>query len=145
MTTIQTDLGLFVRNGNEWTASRKVTVFGTLFDTDIIIEGNDQYATVVKEQLDALTYYSVNEQKLLAAAEHAIQEHYWEVVCDGNRKNECAFETMLELTGIVFPMVIKRESRTIGLLLECNWDQENGLAVVFDDDMIEVGTQDLLT
>jgi hypothetical protein len=58
---------------------------------------------------------------------------------------ECAFETMLESTGIVFPMVIKRGSRIIGLLLECNWDQEDGLAVVFDDDMIEVGTQVLLT
>ncbi len=145
MTKMQTDLGALVRNGNEWITSRKIELFGTLFGVEIIVEGNDQNATVLTEQIDMVAFYSLNERQLIAAAEQAITAHYREVVGNVNCDRGYPSGTMVELTGVVFPLIVNRGSRVVGFLLECSWDKENGLAVVFNGDSIEVGSQDLLT
>lgn len=53
--------------------------------------------------------------------------------------------THVELTGIVFQLVLRRGEQVIGFLFECDWDLENGLGVRMDGENIEVGSQDSIT
>jgi hypothetical protein len=121
-----------------WATMTKCELFGIEFDIEVIIGGNDSSATINEEQFLAMDYFQNNKKALLASAEQQIREHALAV-------RDAFVPTMVELTGLVFPMVINPGECVFGLLLECEWDEENGLAVKFDGTSLQTGSQDLLT
>ncbi len=121
-----------------WTAMTKCLFFGFEFDVEVLIVGNDSDSKIYEEQFMAMAYFKQNEGAILAAAEN-------EVRTQAMRENGSFDPAMIELTGLVFPMVLEKGERVFGLLMECAWDVENGLAVKFDGTLVEIGAQDLLT
>lgn len=121
-----------------WTTMIKCELFGIDFEVEVIIGGNDSNATINEEQYLAMEFFQKNKKTLLSLAEQHIREHALEV-------SDAFVPTMVELTGLVFPMVVNQGDRVFGLLLECEWDVENGLAVRFDGTTVQTGSQDLLT
>ena len=121
-----------------WTTMIKCELFGIKFEVEVIIGGNDSNAAIHEEQFLAMAFFQKNEKSLLASAEQHIRAHALAV-------SDTFVPTMVELTGLVFPLVVIQGERVFGLLLECEWDEENGLAVRFDGTTVQTGTQDLLT
>jgi hypothetical protein len=95
----------------------------------------------------------------LNLAEDAILNYYFEVYEDYRQrliekfadkmapilstKDEIA--DIVEPKQLIFPMVFEEEVRQVGLLLECSWEPEHGLAVKFEDEeIVEVGFQDIV-
>lgn len=58
-------------------------------------------------------------------------------------KDEIA--NIVEPKQLIFPMVFDEDVSHVGLLLECTWEPEHGLAVkIEDEEIIEVGFQDIV-
>ncbi len=53
--------------------------------------------------------------------------------------------TIVEPKQLIFPTIFDKDVRQVGLLLECRWEPEHGLAVKFEDEeIVEVGFQDIV-
>jgi hypothetical protein len=52
---------------------------------------------------------------------------------------------LIELNQIIFPYSFGEDIRKVGLLLNCTWEPEHGLALKFENEMVvEVGYQDIV-
>ena len=52
---------------------------------------------------------------------------------------------LVELTQIIFPYSFGKDIKRVGLLLNCTWEPEHGLAVKFvNEEIVKVGYQDIV-
>ena len=94
-------------------------------------------------QVEAYNTLSADMQRVLQAVEAAILKVY------GSSKRATSTPTpedvtkAVELVGVIVPYA--RTRATFGFLFTCDWDQENGLAVKFENgELPEVGPQDIV-
>ncbi len=130
-----------------WKKEVDQTMFGVTNKVELIVEGNDENETIRNEQRMSYREFQTRNSEIIKTTEEAILEYY-KRVCDdlqipSVKKIEMA--SQVQLTGIVFPMVIDEGDISVGFLLECTWDTEHGLGVEIINGKIEVSTQDLLT
>jgi hypothetical protein len=107
-------------------------------------------------QIDAFSRFLQNIEKLLLDVELSIYEYYQEVYLDYRERREDSADkvapiissveeagNLVQLNEIIFPWSFKTGIRQVGLLLNCTWEPEHGLAVKFEDEkIVEVGYRD---
>ena len=131
-----------------WTKDVDQTFYGKNFKAGLIVDGNDEDETILEEQREAYKRFQENESEIIAKAERAVYEYYNEVCYSiaSPQIKESEIADHVELTGIVFPMVLKRGEISIGFLFEADCDPEHGIGVkIINDEIEEVSTQDILT
>jgi hypothetical protein len=140
-------------NGN-WVWEIELPFFGVSAKVELIVEGNGEHASIFDEQREAYQQLPV----AIARAEDGIFEFY-RSICDDYRSrfgndadirmprinDKSELSKLVELTGVVFPMIMNSGEVSVGFLLECSWEPEHGLGVKITNGEIEVGTQDILT
>ncbi|WP_019240759.1 MULTISPECIES: DUF6985 domain-containing protein [Bacillus] len=140
-----------------WKREIKLSLFGYERIVTLIIDGDDD-AEFEEAQVYAYNSFFRDKDNLLRQAEDAILKYYLEVYMEYRERLGDQFadkmapilSTKEEVAKIVepkqllFPMVFDEDIRQVGLLLECTWEPEHGLAVKFEDEeVIEVGYQDI--
>lgn len=140
-----------------WEGNREVIFFKKNIKVNIGINGKDN-AVFEQTQIDAFKNFFNNIEKILLEAEKAIYSYYQEVCPDyRDRLEDSADEfapiitsneevaSLVQLTEVIFPWSFGKDVREIGLLLNCIWEPEHGLAVKFvNEEVVEVGYQDIV-
>ncbi|PFR94789.1 DUF6985 domain-containing protein [Priestia megaterium] len=141
-----------------WKRAMNITLFGHEKTVTLNIEAEDD-AEFEDAQVNAYYKFFNDKERLLNLAEDAILNYYLEVYEDYRQrlgekfadkmapvistKDEIA--NIVEPKQLIFPMVFDEDVRQVGLLLECTWEPEHGLAVKFEDEeIVEVGFQDIV-
>lgn len=137
-----------------WMREVELKFLGNTSTVELIVEGNDEDESIYDEQ--RVSYQQL--PNVIPMAESEILKFY-QSVCEDYRSrfgdeaetrmpiiNELSeLSDLVNLTGVVFPMVMDPGEISVGFLLECSWDPEHGLGVKFTNHEFEVGTQDILT
>jgi hypothetical protein len=140
-----------------WVGDYRLQLFGREYPVRLLVEG-DEGVPVEPAQREAYLRFEKRKDQLLKQAEDALFAHYQEVAPEyraqfGRRADELAPELrdkqelarLVEPKEIFFQESYKPDRRVVGLLLECSWEPELGVAVKFVNEAVdEVGPQDIV-
>lgn len=140
-----------------WEGERKVDFFGGNRLIKLLITGEEN-ADFEQSQIDSFINFFNDRDKLLLEAEEAIFNYYQDICWDyRDRLDDAADEfvpiiankdevaKLVEIEQIIFPYSFGKDTRKVGLLLNCTWEREHGLAVKFENEkIVEVGYQDIV-
>ena len=147
---------LYYNNG--WYKEIKLSLFGKLQKMGLIIEG-DEDAQFENSQIEAYKEFMKNKDILLKKCEEESYEYYQNVCLDyrdrlGNEfkdklapivSNQDRLNNLVDPKQILFPMTFGSDIREFGILCECTWEEEHGLAIKYQDEkVVEVGYQDII-
>lgn len=130
-----------------WKKESEQKIFGVTSKVEIIVEGNDENETIREEQRTSYREFQAKNSEIISMVEDAVYKYY-QSICDSKnlpkiKRSEIA--NYVELTGIIFPMVINDGEISIGFLLEGECEPEHGIGVKITNGEVEASTQDLLT
>ena len=143
---------------NSWYKEIELNLFGNIQKLDLIIEGEED-AEFEEEQLEAYKKFMKEKEKLVRSCEEEVYNYYQKVNVDYRERLGEQFKDKLapvintqdEINKLVypkqilFPMVFGDMIREFGLLCECTWEEEHGLAVKYqNEEVVEVGYQDII-
>lgn len=140
-----------------WQRGVEVTMFGRTMKLRLLVDIDDE-ERVHSNQIRAFEDFSKRQDEMLRIAERAMLKYY-QSVCDEYRgrfgvtdqhddrvpivSNLKEFAKLVTPTDLTFPYATSRT--TIGLLCDCTWEREHGLAVKFEEGHVsEVGFQDIV-
>lgn len=141
-----------------WSGQQKIKIFGKEKVIILSIDGNEEgeFHDVQKE---AYTNLVENMDDIMTKVEEAIFDYYQEVYMDYREmvredesdkiapiiENKEELGHLVEPTQLIIRRVRKNRVRRIGLLFNCTWEMEHGLAVkIEDEEIVEVGFQDIV-
>ncbi|QDT59682.1 hypothetical protein SV7mr_21910 [Stieleria bergensis] len=131
--------------GDLWQMDDSCTLFGKRFSIKHQFQ-IDIDEGLEPEQISAHQYYTANQPKVIAICERAIREYSEseEVqAISGSDTKICASAQTVTPLSILFPYAEPFE--TFGMLCDCVWDIDNGLAVRFEKHALAaIGTQNIL-
>jgi hypothetical protein len=140
-----------------WNGFKNILFMGKEKIVKLIIDG-DEDESFEETQIEAYKKLVQYEKELIKKAEEAIFDYY-QKVCDEYRdmleesadefapiiENKDELKEFMTLEAIIIPESFKKKKRRWGLLLECTWEPEHGLAVKFEEEeVVEVGYQDII-
>ena len=143
---------------NNWHKEIELNLFGNTQKMELIIEGEEN-GEFEEEQIEAYKKFMQNKEELLEMCEEKVYIYYQEVNFDYRERLGEQFKDKLapvintqdEINKLVypkqilFPMVFGDMIREFGLLCECTWEEEHGLAVKYqNEEVVEVGYQDII-
>jgi hypothetical protein len=140
-----------------WEREQEINFFGKKSLITLVINGEED-TDFEQSQINSFINFMANKNKYLAEAEKEIFKYYQEVCPEyrdrlGDTADEFApivssneeIGNLAELTQIIFPYSFGKETRKVGLLLNCTWEPEHGLAVKFvNEEITKVGYQDIV-
>jgi len=140
-----------------WEKKRVVSLFGKDRLITVIINGEED-GEFEQSQIDAFIRFFNDKENLLVKAENEIYKYYQDVCLEYRGRledsadefapivsNKEELAKLVEINQIIFPYSFGKEIRKVGLLLNCTWEPEHGLAVKFENEkIIEVGYQDIV-
>lgn len=141
-----------------WSGQQKIKMFEKEKVIILSIDGNEEgeFHDVQKE---AYTNFVENMDDILTKVEEAIFDYYQEVHMDYREmvgeneadkvapiiENKEELSQLVEPTQLIIRRVRKNGVRRIGLLFNCTWEIEHGLAVKIENEgIVEVGFQDIV-
>jgi hypothetical protein len=138
-----------------WRRSYRARFFGKERDCELSIRG-DEVEEIEDGQRAAFVEFEQNKEKLLNLVPEAIHAYYQTTLSDlyaGETSASAShrgygieqLEESLTLRTVLVPHNFRPNERLVGLLIECDWLPEVGLAVVFlNGELSEVGPQDII-
>ena len=124
-----------------WRGVESLAFFGVQHDIEVIVDESDGDGIIREGQRQAYRDFQANRERYIATAEDAILAYYLQECDEPRVESKAGLTNLVTLTSIFFPTT----ELCFGLLLECDWDEEHGLAVKFVGGMVtEVGLQDIL-
>nr|WP_198985034.1 hypothetical protein [Herbaspirillum sp. ASV7] len=119
----------------------------------------DEGADIEKAQREAFIYFDAQKNQLMPLIEQSMFDYY-QGICDEYRstlgtefsdarcpkiKTPSQLKSLVKPTEIVIQQSFGSEERVVGLLFQCTWEPELGLAVkIVNEEIEEVGTQDIV-
>ncbi|MGM0715519.1 DUF6985 domain-containing protein [Brevibacillus parabrevis] len=141
-----------------WSGQQKIKIFGKEKVIILSIDGNEN-AEFQDAQKEAYINLVDNMEYIITKAEEGIFDYYQEVymeyrdMVEAEEADKIApiIENKEELGNLVEPtqLIVRRVRnngiRRLGLLFDCTWNIEHGLAVkIEDEEVVEVGFQDIV-
>ncbi|MEY8747008.1 DUF6985 domain-containing protein [Paenibacillus tundrae] len=141
-----------------WSGQQKIKMFGKNKIIILSIDGNEE-GEFHDAQKEAYTNLIENMDDIMTNVEEAIFDYYQEVYMDYREmvgeeeadkiapiiENKEELDHLIEPTQLIIRRVLKNGVRRIGLLFNCTWEIEHGLAVkIEDEEIVEVGFQDIV-
>jgi hypothetical protein len=143
--------------GDFWKRPIDLKIFGKVWNASLMVD-IDPKDGVEKNQIAAFNTFNTNATSILAESEREIVSHY-KAVCAKYRtrygitdpndekvpiiKSAKELYRLMETEGVTFPYA--RRHPTFGLLFQCSWEEEHGLAVKYvDEKLVEIGFQDII-
>ncbi|MEK3919671.1 MULTISPECIES: DUF6985 domain-containing protein [Paenibacillus] len=141
-----------------WSGQQKMKMFGKDKAIILSVDGNEE-GEFHDAQKEAYTNLIGNMDDIMTKVEEAIFDYYQEVYMDYREmlgeeeadkiasiiENKEELDHLIEPTQLIIRRVRKNGVRRIGLLFNCTWEIEHGLAVkIEDEEIVEVGFQDIV-
>lgn len=141
-----------------WSGQQKIKMFGKDKVIILSVDGNEE-GEFHDAQKEAYTNLIGNMDDIMTKVEEAIFDYYQEVYMDYREmvgeeeadkiapiiENKEELDHLIEPTQVIIRRVRKNGVRRIGLLFDCTWEIEHGLAVkIEDEEIVEVGFQDIV-
>lgn len=141
-----------------WSGQLKITIFGKKSSVILSIDGNEN-GDFQEAQKQAYCNLLGDIDRIMAQTEEAIGSYYRKIIMEcgeeegaGEADEKSSVNIDKEqLRHLVVPtqLIIRRVrndgNRRIGLLFDCTWDDEHGLAIKFENEkIVEVGLQDIV-
>jgi hypothetical protein len=141
-----------------WSGQQKIKMFGKDKVIILSVDGNEE-GEFHDAQKEAYTNLIGNMDDIMTKVEEAIFDYYQEVYMDYREmvgeeeadkiapiiENKEELDHLIEPTQLIIRRVRKNGVRRIGLLFNCTWEIEHGLAVkIEDEEIVEVGFQDIV-
>jgi len=127
-------------------------LFSQVYDIVLIVEGNGDENEIYPEQRIGFERLEQNAKALAVELEKALFDYYRKEISEvpesfeelpiANTQEELS--NLLELRWIRFPMVYDKGKVLFGFLFDCQWDPEHGLAARYDEQVLSIGSQDIL-
>jgi len=131
------------RVGDLWERQIELTLFGQKCSVPMLVNIPKNGGDPEPNQIEAYNNFNKDIQRILRSTESAIVKHYGSLKRGKGTMAQDEAAKVVKLIGVMFPYARKRP--TFGFLFNCDWDEENGLAVKFEDGQIaEVGPQDIV-
>ncbi|CPX14671.1 DUF6985 domain-containing protein [Mycobacteroides abscessus] len=143
--------------GAGWEGAYTYPFFGQEVTVTLALGGWEESDPVEPQQIEAVAQFNMRKAELCAQAEDAIYAYYLEHLSDlreqfGDSADDLMpiIEGKQEIPRLVKPtdffvQLAFSADRVIGLLYDCTWDADLGLAVKFVNEAIEeVGPQDIV-
>lgn len=141
-----------------WTRDYQMEFWGRNYDVRLVIPCDDD-SEIETEQREAFRRFEESRTSLLCQAQDRILFHYQRIAPE--RRTQVGpsladrMVPMIAAPGDIAELVTPKElliqqslgsgERLIGLLFDCTWDPDLGLAVkIVDEEVIEVGPQDII-
>lgn len=139
-----------------WEKNIKLKFLGKIRDLKLTIDAEYEEG-FSRQQKQAFTRFMEGSSNLLRTAEQELLTYYKSICSDlrdqfGDSKDDWApivrskkqFSEIVTLTALYIPSE-KGRSRTLGLLLNCTWDDSHGIAVKFVNEKLkEIDNQDII-
>jgi hypothetical protein len=141
-----------------WTRPYTYPLFGDLINVKLIVPC-DVGAEIEEEQREAFLIFDKKKSQLMLLAEQSLFDYY-QRICDEYRsivgaelcdmrcpkiENSLQLKSLIRPTEIVIQQSFGTGDRVVGVLFQCTWEPELGLAVKFvNEEVEEVGTQDIV-
>ena len=140
-----------------WEGEKEVNFLNGKKKIAFVIKGREN-AEFENAQIEAFRNFFDNFEDLILLALSEIFNYYNEV-CEDYRNmlgdsayklapviiNEKELANLIELKELVFLRSRGKDVRKVGILYECTWEEEHGLAVKFENEnVIDVGYQDIV-
>ncbi|WP_438498472.1 DUF6985 domain-containing protein [Paenibacillus sp. IHBB 3054] len=141
-----------------WSGKQKVKIFGEERSVILSIDGNEE-GEFQGAQKEAYINFVGNMENMIMKIEDAIFDYYQESYVEYRDmvgedvadkiapiiENKEEMGKLVEPTQLIIRKVRKNGFRRIGLLFNCTWEIEHGLAVkIEDEEIVEVGFQDIV-
>lgn len=141
-----------------WVKEEEIYCWGQNRIMEIVIDAEED-AEFEHIQEEAFNRFFSNIDSLLAKAEESVFQYYQEVCSDyrdrlgDDLKDKVApminsKQDIIKLVSpkqVLFPMAFDEDIREVGILLDCTWEKEHGLAIKFqNEEVVEVGYQDII-
>ena len=119
----------------------------------------DEGAVIETAQRDAFQHFEERRESLLQQAENTLLAHYMTIRDEKSKQfglthsdlwapRITCLDQLSELvtpTEVVIQQTFGASDRMVGLLLECLWEQSQGVAIKFiNEEVVEVGPQDIV-
>jgi hypothetical protein len=140
-----------------WVRDYRLQLFGREHPVRLLVEG-EEGVPVEQAQREAYLRFEKRKDQLLKQAEDALFAHYQEVAPEyraqfGRRADELApdlrdkqeLARLVQPKEIIFQESYEPDQRVVGILFDCSWQPELGVAVKFvNEEVDEVGPQDIV-
>lgn len=140
-----------------WEREEEIKFFEKKRLITLVINGEEN-EIFEQSQIDSFRKFFNNKEKYLSEAENEILKYYQEVCPEYRDKLEDSADEfapiisgseevakLVEITQIIFPYSFGKDIKRVGLLLNCTWEPEHGLAVKFvNEEIVKVGYQDIV-
>ena len=141
-----------------WYKEIELNLFGKLQKMQLIIEG-DEDAKFEAVQIEAYKNFIQNKDELLRKCEEDTYRYYQKINSDYSAqfgddfkdklapiiKTQKELNNLIEPKELLFTRVFGRSIREFGILCECSWEIEHGLAIKYqNEEIIEIGYQDII-
>jgi hypothetical protein len=141
----------------DWEKKYVLEIFKKKFDVILSVEGEED-EEIEEGQRKSYLEFTENLDAIIFDTEYKLYEYYKNNYLEfRERLNKEVWDTKVpdiknkeELGNFVKPYVIRfpytfdRDIKIFGILFDCPWDDEAGVAVKFKNDQIEVGKDDIL-
>ncbi len=141
-----------------WCKEIELNLFGKLQKMQLIIEGEED-AQFEISQIEAYKKFIQDKNELLKKCEEDTYRYYQEVNSDYRDrfgadfkeklapivKTQNELNDLIEPKQLLFPLVFGKDIREFGILCECTWEVEHGLAIKYQNEkIVEIGYQDII-
>lgn len=143
--------------GVNWEKPYTIKIFNNEVEVVLSIEGEEDDEIEAGQKESFLQFYN-NIEAVMFDAEYKLFEYYKNnFSIFRERINEELRDTMIPLIRskdelgnfvkpymIRFPYTFGKDIKVFGILFDCPWDDEAGVAVKFENDRISVGKDDII-
>lgn len=141
-----------------WIKESEIYCWGKKRVMQIVIDAEED-ADFESNQEEAYEIFFNNYNNLMSEAEKAVFKYYQEVCPDYRDRlsdrdkdkiapiitSEKDIVSLVKPKQILFPMTFDEKVREVGIILDCTWEIEHGLAIKFqNEEIVEVGYQDIV-
>jgi len=141
-----------------WVRNYSIPFFGESVDVQLVVPC-DEGDEIEEAQRAAFLHFDANKSLYMQQTQEAIFNHYLEV-CEEYRERlggqfadkmapivteEIQLKPLIKPTQVIIQQSFSSNQRVVGVLFDCSWEPELGLAVKFvNSDLDEVGPQDIV-
>lgn len=140
-----------------WRKIYNLSMFGKNNDVILIVDG-DEDRDIMEEQRKNFLIFDKNKEKFLNVAEESLFKYYIDNIdeirgyINSNEWNELApkitnkveLGNILTPCEIIIPDFIEEGSIVFAIAFECTWQEEHTLVIKFENNSIEIGTEDII-
>ncbi|APC40322.1 DUF6985 domain-containing protein [Clostridium estertheticum] len=138
-----------------WRKGYSINIFGEHYDVLLTVDGEDR---IMEEQKKSYQIFEKSKNKYLSTVEGDLFKYYLENIKEIRKnieaenynieapviENKDQFKKLIKPREIIIPEYIDEDTTTFAITFDCTWVGDHTLVIRFDNDDIEIGTEEII-